>query len=43
MRWKLLSLQHLIDTLFEEGWISLGIDSGHGGYHLWTTETFGID
>lgn len=27
MLWKLLGLQGLLDQLFDEGWISLGLDN----------------
>ncbi len=29
MIWKLLSLQHMLDALFDDGWCNLWLPEGH--------------
>jgi hypothetical protein len=30
MFWNLLGFQKILDTLFDDGWCSLGLPEGHG-------------
>jgi hypothetical protein len=34
MLWNLLGLQRKLDSLFDDGWIRLGVDSGSAHYRL---------
>ena len=34
MFWKFLSVKKILDTLFDDGWCSLGVPEGDDGYDL---------